>query len=68
MKFNGKNLVEVTSTSSGMALGLYLVPVGKLEEFETEFAQAEDQDEFDENNNVGAERIFAIASFVEESF
>lgn len=59
MTINGKTLVEVTSNISGESVGLYLVPTEKIEQFEKELSDAEDQYEFDENNTVGAERVYA---------
>jgi hypothetical protein len=46
--------------------GLYLVP-NKVEinDFEEEAEKFEEQDEFDENNSIGAQRIYAYDSVVE---
>lgn len=59
MTINGKTLVQVTNDNTGVVVGLYLVPTENIEAFEVDIQCADDQDEFDENNLVGAERIFA---------
>lgn len=59
MTINGRTLVQVTNDNTGVVVGLYLVPTENIEAFEVDIQCADDQDEFDENNLVGAERIFA---------
>ena len=61
---NGKMLIQAIEVDSGQPLGLYLVPIDKVDEFENEINSINDQDEFDDNNSVGAERIFAGEAFV----
>ncbi len=71
LKVNGKSqtLVQVTDDSTGVAVGLYLVPEKTtIDEFEAALKAAEDQNEFDENNTLGVQRIFAYDSILSLQF
>ena len=61
---NGKMLIQAIEVDSGQPLGLYLVPIDKVDEFENEINSINDQDAFDDNNSAGAERIFAGEALV----
>jgi len=60
-----KRLVQLTNQEFGDHMGLYLVPKDVTDDqFETAFNSADDQDDFDENNTLGIERIMADEIFV----
>lgn len=62
---DSKKLVQVTDGNEGVAIGLYLIPVDvSYDDFENEFEKAESQDEFDENNSLSAQRVYAYDSIV----
>lgn len=64
-----QTLVQVTNENTGEVMGLYLVPEGvTVNEFEDEIVQYEDQDDFDENNELGVQRIFADDSVLDVQF
>ena len=64
---NDKRIVQLTGQEFGDHIGLYLVPKNiSDDEFEKCFEAAEDQDDFDENNTLGIERVFADEIFVKE--
>lgn len=68
LKLDGKSqtLVQVTSQNNGDVLGLYLVPEGiSIEEFENAFELANDQDDFEDSNTLGVERIYAHNSILD---
>ena len=61
-------LVQVTDYN-GNDIGLYLVPENVPQtQFEEEIKKYDDQDEFDENNKLGVERIFAEESLIDVNF
>ena len=61
-------LVQVTDYN-GNDIGLYLVPENVTQtQFEEEIKKYDDQDEFDENNKLGVERIFAEESLIDVNF
>ena len=61
-------LVQVTDYN-GNEIGLYLVPENVPQtQFEEEIKKYDDQDEFDENNKLGVERIFAEESLIDVNF
>jgi protein tyrosine/serine phosphatase len=61
-------LVEVTDYT-GNNIGLYLVPENVLQtQFEAEIIKYGNQNEFDENNKLGAIRFFAEESLVDVNF
>lgn len=71
LKANGKKviLVQVSDINNDSDVGLYLVPEGvDIDDFEQEIQKAEDQDDFDMNNNLGVQRIFACESKVDTNF
>ena len=64
-----QKLVQVTNENNGTVLGLYFLPVNvPFEKFEKEFTAAESQDEFDENNTIGAQRVFAYDAILDVEF
>lgn len=53
------NLVQVTDNSTGQSIGLYFIPYNvTIDEMEYEIENAESQDDFDENNTLGIQRVF----------
>jgi hypothetical protein len=68
MTINGKTLVHVTSGIDGTVLGLYLVPTENIDAFTKGLENAEYQNDFDEENDLGAERIFADDIIIENQF
>ena len=64
-----QTLVQVTNENDGTVMGLYLVPNDiSLAEFEIALISAEDQDEFENNNTLGVERIFAYDSILDINY
>ena len=62
IKENGvsQTLIQVTNENNGTVLGLYLIPENvSLAEFEKTLINAESQDDFDDNNILGVQRISA---------
>lgn len=58
-------IIQMTDSETGTHLGLYLVPKSvSLQRFEDEFKYFENQDDFDEDNELGAERYIADEAFV----
>lgn len=68
LEVNEKVLVQASVVDTGEPLGLYLVPKGKVDEFENELNLFGDQDKFDEDNSVDAERVFAEEVFKGDYF
>ena len=59
-----KKLVAVKN-EFGYEYGLYNVPeLVSPKQFETEFNKSEDQSDFDENNTIGAERVFCEEFYI----
>ena len=72
IKVNGKTmtLVQLSTTDSEIPKGLYLVPATvSIDEFEAQvkaFDKSQDaQDDFDELNTIGAQRVYAYESVME---
>ena len=71
LKLDGKShtLVQVTDDSTGEAIGLYLVPEEvSIDQFETAIQEADDQNDFDEENTLGVQRVFAYDSILTLKF
>jgi len=63
------NLVQVTNNSDGQSVGLYFVPYNvTMDEMQNAIEKAEDQDDFDENNNLGIQRVYAYDMIAELNF
>jgi len=59
-----KKLIQVVH-EDGFVVGMYMVPKElSQEDFEAEFMRFEEQEEFDEGNNINAEREFIAEEYV----
>lgn len=63
------NLVQVTNDNTGFQAGLYFVPYNvTMDEMQYAIEKAEDQDDFDSNNNLGIQRVYAYDMIADLKF
>lgn len=64
-----QTLVQVTDSVTGVNRGLYFVPKHIcVETFEYELKKSGSQVNFDENNDIGVQRVYAYESLLDLEF